>query len=131
MWEQQVGERISQLRRNRNLTRAEFGKLTSLSEQHVGKIERGKTITVESIIKICEKIGVSSDYIIFGSHAPMAAAAALHGLTHEQAQVTLDIAMNVIKFLSTETGNNTLIQEVFRNTIHSNRYKHNTNVIGY
>jgi transcriptional regulator with XRE-family HTH domain len=114
MWEQQVGERVSQIRKNRNLTRAEFGQLISLSERHVGKIERGNTITVESIVKICKKIGVSADYIIFGSHDPMATVATLNDLTYEQVQVTLDIAMNVIKFLSTETGNNALIQEVFR-----------------
>jgi len=114
MWERQVGERISQLRKERNLTRAEFGELIGLSARYVGKIERGDTITVASIVKICNKTGVSADYIIFGSHDPMATAAALSGLTREQAQATLDIAMNVIKFLSTETGNNALIQEVLR-----------------
>lgn len=115
MWERQVGERVSQLRRERNLTRAEFGELIGLPERYVGKIERGEhTITVTAIAKICNKIGVSADYIIFGGCDPIAAVAALNGLTHEQAKVTLDIVMNVIRFLSTETGNNVLIQEVLR-----------------
>jgi transcriptional regulator with XRE-family HTH domain len=114
MWERQVGERIGQLRRERNLTRAEFGELIGLPERYVGKIERGNSITVDAVIKICGKTGVSADHLIFGSHDPMAAVAALNGLTHEQARVILDIAMNVIKFLSTETGNNALIQEVLR-----------------
>jgi transcriptional regulator with XRE-family HTH domain len=114
MWERQVGERVSRIRKDRNLTRSEFGKLISLPEWHVGKIERGSTISVSSIAKICKKTGVSADYIIFGNRDPMAAVAELNGLTHEQAQITLDIAMNVIKFLSTETGNNVLLQEVLR-----------------
>ena len=41
MWEQQVGERIGRIRRERNLSRAEFGKLTGLSEHYIGRIERG------------------------------------------------------------------------------------------
>lgn len=119
MWRKQVGERIRQIRRDHDMTRVEFGTLVSLSARYLGEIERGNTITVPSIVKICEKTGVSADYIIFGSHDPMAVAATLNGLTHEQAQVTLDIAMNVIKFLSTETGNNALIQEVMRRHNHA------------
>ena len=114
MWEQQVGERICRLRKERNLTRAEFGELVGMSERYVGKIERGSTITIAAIANICNKIGVSADYLIFGSPDLMSTAAKLSELTREQVQITLDIAVNVIKFLSTETGNNALIQEVMR-----------------
>ena len=115
MQEQQAGERVWQLRRKRRLTRSEFAKLIGVSEQHVGRIERGAaTITVPVLAKICDALGVSADYIIYGSADPMAAASALNGLSREQAQVTLDIAMNVITFLSTKNGNNALLQEVYR-----------------
>ena len=115
MWEQQVGERIRQIRKERNLTRSEFGKLIGLPERYVGKLERGlHSITGAKIATICDKTGVSSDYIIFGSVDAVAAIAELKGLTHEQAKIVLDIAVNVIKFLNTETGNNVLIQEVLR-----------------
>ena len=115
MWEQQVGQRVNQLRKERNLTRAEFGQLIGVSERYVGKIERGThTIPGVLIAKICAKTGVSADYIIFGGRDPLAMVAAINGLTYEQTQVTLDIAMNVIKFLNTETGNNVLIKEVLR-----------------
>lgn len=114
-WKHQLGERVSKLRRERNLTRSELGELIGISERDVGKIERGThTVTVEVIAKICNKTGVSADYIIFGTVDTITAITALNGLTHEQAQIVLDIAMNVIKFLNTETGNNVLIQEVLR-----------------
>lgn len=113
MWEQQVGERIMNLREGRNLTRAQFGDLIGLSAQHVGKIERGsQSITVMTVAKICGATGVSSDYIIFGSINPTAAAEALKGLSSEQIQITLEIAMKVAQFLNTANGNHTLIQEV-------------------
>ena len=115
MWGQQVGERVKQLRTERNLTRAEFSELTNISERQIGNIERGThTITVDVIAQICNRTGVSADYIIFGSVDTVAAISALNGLTHEQTKVVLDIALNVIKFISTDTGNNTLIQEVLR-----------------
>jgi transcriptional regulator with XRE-family HTH domain len=115
MWEHQVGERVCLLRKEHNLTRAEFGALIGVTEHYIGNIERGvHAISGATIARICNKTGVSADYIIFGSQDTMAMITQLHGLTHEQAQVTLDIAMSVIKFLSTEKGNNVLIQEVLR-----------------
>ena len=117
MQERLAGERIGQLRRERKMTRAEFAGLIGISKQHLGRIERGaRTIPVALVAKICDALSVSADHIIFGSADPMAAASALNGLSREQAQVTLDIAMNVIAFLSTENGNNALLQEVYRRT---------------
>jgi len=115
MWEQQVGERIVRLRKEQRLSRTEFGKLTGLSGRYIGNIERGSySITVAAIKKICSVFGVSSDYIIFGSIDQTAAIEALYGISPEQIQVTLEIAMQVAKFLSTKNGNNALIQEVLR-----------------
>ena len=118
MLEKQAGERIGQLRRERKMSRAEFAELIGVSEQHVGRIERGSSaISVAVIMRICNAFSVSADYILYGSADPMAAASALNGLSREQAQVTLDIAMNVITFLSTESSNNALLQEVYRRTL--------------
>lgn len=115
MLESEIGRRIGQLRKDLNLTRTEFGERIGMSARSVGKIERGAlTISSTTIANICKETGVSADYIIFGNHDPMAVAAELNELTFEQANLVLDIAMNVIKFLSTETGNNALIKEVLR-----------------
>jgi len=116
MWEQQVGQRISQLRKDRDLSRADLGMMTGVSERYIGNIERGRhSITGATIAKICDVFGVSSDYIIFGNtDNTTAMISALHGLSHEQVQAVLDISMQVIKFLGTENGNDVLIQEALR-----------------
>ena len=115
MWRKKAGERIGQLRRERKLSRAKFAKLIGVSERHLGRMERGDSaVSVAAVARICDAFSVSADYIIFGCADPMAAASALNGLSREQAQVTLDIAMNVISFLCTENGNNALLQEVYR-----------------
>lgn len=115
MWEHQVGERVSQLRRERRLTRAEFGDLIGKSAQYVGRIERGtRVITGDVVNRICEKTGVTADYIIRGTADPLAIVELLSGLSHSQIQVTLEIAADVIKFLNTAGGNNALMQEVLR-----------------
>jgi len=115
MWERQVGARVYQLRREQKLTRAEFGELIGKSEQYVGKIERGAVIIPGDVVnKLCDKIGVSADFIIRGAVDPLDTAASLKGLSHDQIQVTLDIAAGVIKFLNTTSGNNALLKEAFR-----------------
>ena len=114
-WEQQVGERISLLRKERNLTKAEFGAMIGLSAHYVGRIERGKhTISAAAVNRICDATGVSSDFIIRGTVDPVYTIAAFSGLSQEQAKVTLDIVMNVIKFIGTSAGNHTLLQELLR-----------------
>ena len=115
MWEKQVGERVYQLRMERNLNKAEFGELVGLSEQYVEKIEQGKhIISAAAICKICEKVGVSADFIICGIVDPAYMISKFYGLSREQAKVTLDIAMNVIDFLNTPNGNHALLQETLR-----------------
>jgi transcriptional regulator with XRE-family HTH domain len=115
MWEQQIGERISQLRKERKLTRLEFGEMIGKSGQYVGRIERGShTVSAAVIKKISDETGVSADYLIHGTADPVYTVASFNGLSRAQAQVTLDIAMNVINFLRTPNGNNTLLQEALR-----------------
>jgi len=115
MWEQQVGNRIWMLRKERNLSREKFGILTGLTARYIGNIERGShSITGASIAKICNALGVSSDFIIFGHTDVASMISGLYGLSHEQIQITLELSMQVIKFLGTKNGNNVLIQEVLR-----------------
>ena len=110
-----VGERLKNLRREHNWTRAEAGNLLGISEQQLGRIERGsRHITVETLDKVCELTGASADYILRGIVDPVHKVAAVNGLSNEQVQVTLDIAMNVIRFINTKNGNNALLKEAFR-----------------
>jgi len=115
IWEQQVGERVSQLRRERNLTRAEFGELVGLSEQYVGRIERGHhTISGAAINRICDTTGISADYIVLGKVDLVHKISDYTALSIEQAKLTLDIAMNVVAFICSRNGNSTLLQEALR-----------------
>lgn len=129
-WEQQFGERISQLRRERNLTRAEFGALVGLSEQYVGRIERGQhTISGAAINQICDKIGISADYIVRGKVDLVYTIADFNALSIEQAKITLDIAMNVVTFLCTHNGNSALLQEALRQHHAATAFAQNTDII--
>ena len=115
MWAQQVGCRIEQLRRERDLTRAQFGKMVNLSEQYVGRLEHGRhSLTGSAIAKICTATGVSADYIIFGTNNFTEAVNALEGLSQEQIVICLDLLKRLAQLINTDTGNNMLIQEVLR-----------------
>ena len=115
MWKRQVGERVHQLRRERNLTRAEFGELIGKSEQYVGNIERGThIISAAVVIKICDTTGTTADFILRGMADPMAMVASLSGFSSAQIQVSLEVAGLIIKHLRTENGNNSLLHEAYR-----------------
>ena len=114
MWEE-VGARIEQLRRDRKLTRAQFGELIGKSGQYVGKIEKGShRITVDVISIICKTTGVSSDYIIFGIAHPIGNVAELNELSPAQIEAGFDILKRLAQMINAEYGNESLIQEIMR-----------------
>ena len=113
MWTK-VGERVGKIRTERNLTRAQFGRMIGLSEQYVGRIERGaQRISGAAIVNICNTTGVSSDYILFGVTDPAVTAAALNGLSREQIGIGFDLLMRLAHLINTKGGNNALTHEVF------------------
>ena len=65
----QIGEEIRKARERANLSQAEFGELVSLGTKNVSDIERGVAgITISTLKRICEKLSISSDLIIFGDN---------------------------------------------------------------
>lgn len=65
----QIGEEIRKARERANLTQAEFGELVSLGTKNISDIERGVAgITISTLKRICEKLSISSDLIIFGDN---------------------------------------------------------------
>ena len=112
MWAQ-VGARVENIRTNRNLSKAQFGKMIGVSGQYVGKIEKGTSISAESIVNICNTMGVSADYILFGN-INQAESISLKGMTAEQMGIALDIIKRVAEMVHTKDGNEALIQEVLR-----------------
>lgn len=63
----QIGNQIRKARERAGLTQEQFGELVSLGTKNVSDIERGVAgITVSTLKRICEKLSISSDLIIFG-----------------------------------------------------------------
>ena len=62
-----IGNEIRNARERAGLTQEQFGELVSLGTKNVSDIERGVAgITVSTLKRICEKLSISSDLIIFG-----------------------------------------------------------------
>lgn len=62
----EVGNAIREVRERAGLTQEQFGELVSLGTKNVSDIERGVTgITLSTLKRICEKLSVSSDSILF------------------------------------------------------------------
>ena len=63
----QIGAEIRAARERAGLTQEQFGELVSLGTKNVSDIERGIAgITVSTLKRICEKLSISSDSILFG-----------------------------------------------------------------
>jgi len=110
-----VGKRVMELRTERKLSQAEFGKMIGVSGQFVGKIERGiNNISIQIIVKICDVTGVSSDYLLFGIIEPGHITEALNGLSKEQIKIVFEIIRRITQILQTDEGNEMLIREIFK-----------------
>ncbi len=65
MEEKKIGSTIRQIRKSMKLTQSEFSVLTQLSEDSIGKIERGTTIpTIDTLYKIAEGLKVPFEKLI-------------------------------------------------------------------
>lgn len=63
----QIGNQIRIARERAGLTQEQFGELVLLGTKNISDIERGVTsITVSTLKRICDKLSVSSDLILFG-----------------------------------------------------------------
>ena len=59
--------RIRKAREDCGYTREQFAELVDVSVSYMAEVERGKTnVSVKTLIKICDVLGLSADYILFG-----------------------------------------------------------------
>lgn len=66
---QEIGNRITQRRKELGFTQEKVADLMDVSIQMVSNLERGnKAIKIENLIKISEILGISTDYILTGKH---------------------------------------------------------------
>lgn len=84
----EIGKRIQTSREQAGLTQEQLAERLGLSTQFLSTVERGANGTsVENIIKLCDILNVSSDWILLGKRSTPSAqtiAARLAPLTDEQ-----------------------------------------------
>ena len=60
--------RIRKAREDMGYTREQFAEKLDVSVSYLAELERGRTgISVKMLIKVCNVLGLSSDYVLFGS----------------------------------------------------------------
>ncbi len=60
--------RIRRAREEMGYTRERFAEKLDVSVSYLAELERGRTgISVKMLIKVCNVLGLSADYILFGS----------------------------------------------------------------
>lgn len=66
---QEIGLRVKEIREKKmHMTKVQFANLIGMKNQYLGTVENGQRgLTVEKAIEICEKTGVSCDYLLRGS----------------------------------------------------------------
>ena len=63
--------RIRKAREDMGYTREQFAEKLDVSVSYLAELERGRTgISVKLLIKVCRVLGLSSDYILFGTERP-------------------------------------------------------------
>lgn len=59
--------RIRRAREEQGYTREKFAEKLEVSVSYLAELERGRTgISVKMLIKVCDVLGLSADYILFG-----------------------------------------------------------------
>ena len=60
--------RIRKAREDMGYTREKFAERLDVSVSYLAELERGRTgISVKMLIKVCNVLGLSADYVLFGS----------------------------------------------------------------
>ena len=63
----QIGNEIRKARERAGLTQEQLGELVSLGTKNISDIERGVAgLTMTSFKRVCEKLSLSADILIFG-----------------------------------------------------------------
>ena len=67
----QIGDRIRNSREIAGLTQEQFSDLVGVTVQYISDLERGVVGTsIPTLIKICNSLNVSSDYLLMGKREP-------------------------------------------------------------
>ena len=113
----EFGKRVEKIRTDMGMTKEKFGKMIGVSGQYLGTVEHGANgFAMETIAAICEKTGVSADYLLFGKNEQLneiANRTVFSDFSPEQIGVAFDILKKMAIFLRTDNANEILIKEIF------------------
>lgn len=97
--------RIRKAREDAGYTREKFAELLDVSVSYLAEVERGRSnVSVKTLIKICNVLGLSADYVLFGENreADALLLEKLHRLDVKYLPLVTDI-VNDLLALSRET----------------------------
>ena len=61
--------RVRKAREDAGYTREKFAELLDVSVSYLAEVERGRSnVSVKTLIKICNVLGLSADYVLFGEN---------------------------------------------------------------
>lgn len=64
---EEIGKRITELRKSMDMTKKDFAKLIGISSQYLGRVEAGiHGLSLDSLIALCQATNASADYLLFG-----------------------------------------------------------------
>lgn len=76
---EQIGKRLAAARKKKGYTQEQLAELTGLSIKMISAAENGhKAMRPENIIKICESLSISADYLLLGESEKLSAIADDH-----------------------------------------------------
>ncbi|SCM82564.1 putative transcriptional regulator [uncultured Sporomusa sp.] len=98
-----IGKNIRAARKNKKLTIEILSELVGISESFLGTIERGESsLSIETLISICNALNISSDSIIMNRTEPLPAVAdkkdTLLTMLNNASDAELDFLIDYIKF---------------------------------
>ena len=73
-WLIEIGSRIQARRKQMGFTQEQLAAMMDVSVQMVSNLERGnKAIRIDNLVRLCEALTTSADFILTGSAAPHSA----------------------------------------------------------
>lgn len=106
-----LGKRIREERLRLNLTQEILAEDVELTTAYIGQIERGeRNLTLESLIKVANRLGVTVDYLLCDSVIAQNDAALirlsqlLNGRTLEEKDLAVDMLQTLFQHLDRNTG---------------------------
>ena len=100
-----IGERVRESRKRVGYTREKFAEKLDISATFAAEIELGKKgISIDTLIKICELLSVSADYLIWGKgeKAENNLAALTAELSEDEMKHAEDLMRTFVKAISEE-----------------------------